>query len=156
MENLNKLKKEDIYLVTFGKPSNKIDKARIRPVKDYFQLEYFMDKKAYHKNMSFEETISRIQEYIKEYFKDCVVYTKENDIHYFRNSKNIIKSKLHKSSKTKPNKEHNRYKNYLLSNPEQYKFLYYLGISDENGRIYDKGQKSLYKLITFYRYLTKV
>lgn len=153
MEILTNIKQQDMLITTFGKPTQDMSKAKIRKYQDIFQLEYIIDNKAFHKNINFDEVLQEIQLLISDKFKECVIYTKTNDIHLFRNKKNEINAKLFKPTKSTVDNTHDRQKDRVIKDGIQAPFLFDLGICDSKGAVTDKGSKKFIQINRFLQIL---
>ncbi|HOD92454.1 MAG TPA: SAM-dependent methyltransferase [Clostridia bacterium] len=149
MDIFTDIRQQDILMASFGKPTGEMDKARIRKVNDIFQLEYFVKNKAFHINLHPNDIIGQIKSLVTDTFKECIIYTDENDIVIFRNKKNDLRIKRHKPTKHVVNTTHNKSKNYLIKDGTDAKFLYDLGICDLNGVVTDKGSKKFIQINRF-------
>ena len=149
MEILKNIKSEDLLMVSFGKSTGEIKKAKIRRYEDIFQLEYIVNNKAFHKNMKSDDVLVQIESLINNDFKECIVYTTKNDINIFRNKKNELKVKYHKPTKSIDSKTHDRQKKMIISDGISAPFLYDLGISDYEGNILDKKSRKFVQINRF-------
>ena len=121
-----------------------ISKINIKPVllKDelFYQMEYFENNKAYHKNLKLEEIIDKFQEFINKY-KQILFVTMGNTYQILKNKKNYnIRSSP--NGKENPEFSHNNNKNYILRDGIPVLFLEKLKIMDRSGNVhkskYDK------------------
>ena len=149
MEILKNIKSEDLLMVSFGKSTGEIKKAKIRRYGDIFQLEYILDNKAFHKNMNSSEVFIQIDSLISNEFKECILYSIQNDINIFRNKKNELKIKYHKPTKSTDSGTHDRQKKMIISNGISAPFLYDLGLADYEGNILDKGSRKFVQINSF-------
>jgi len=149
MDILSDIKHKDILQVSFGKATADMSKAGIRRVNDGFQLEYFSDNKAFHINFDGSNLFEHIYKLITTNFKECTIFTKQNDIVVFRNRKNELIIKNHKPTKSVVNTSHDKQKNHIIKDGTDAPFLYYLGISDINGVVTDKGRRKFAQINSF-------
>lgn len=149
MDIFSDIRQQDIIMVAFGKSTEKMDKARIRKINEIFQLEYFTDNKAFHKNFDGDNVIQQIRKLILTSFKECIIYTNEYDIVIFRNKNNDLIKRRHKPTKSVVNTTHNRQKNHLINDGKEAMFLFDLGICDKDGVVTDKGNKKFIQINRF-------
>ena len=148
----------------FSKPADAAVKKMVITPKEIsgqivLQAEYFTaDNKATHKNISLEDNCSLSISEIVGSFGQINLITSLGECEYKRSAsgKEIIMgedkltAKLNAQSRILPQIEiskNNREKKYILSGNEP--FLVYLGISDKNGRIYDKKQSKFRQINRF-------
>ena len=87
MEILKNIKSEDLLMVSFGKSTGEI-KSQDKKIWGHFSTQYILDNKAFHKNMNSSEVFIQIDSLISNEFKECILYSIQNDINIFRNKKN--------------------------------------------------------------------
>ena len=155
--------KGSLKKAVFSKPSDKSIKkmtltARAISGKTVLQAEYFMaDNKAIHKNISLADSEADIVGII-DGFSQINLITELGECEYKRASsgKEILLggdkllAKLHSEGSTLPivnTIKNNREKKYILDGSEP--FLMHLGVSDKNGRIYDKKQSKFRQINRF-------
>ncbi len=121
------------------------------------QVEYFQaDNKAIHKNVRLDSQACATLIEISENFCQINVLTTAGDCEYRESNKGkrillggdkLIK-KLESVQATSPvMATNNKEKNYILSGSEP--FLIYLGVSDKNGRVYDKKRSKFRQINRF-------
>ena len=144
--------KRSLKKAVFSKPLSKdVVKAviTIRNIssKNMFQIEYFhTDNKATHTNLPFEEAACYLKDMIERFCQVNLITTAgECEYKRSKSDKRVIIGfdKLRKALgsddvKTVEIQKNNVSKKHILSGSEP--FLKFLGISDANGRIYDKKQ----------------
>ena len=147
--------KKALRKAVFSKPTDKsIVKAVMSPITlggaPCLQLEYFhSDNKATHKNISLDQDSAPLIETIIGAFCQVNVLTVLGDCEYRVSSKgksallggDKLMRKLESAAVVAAEKytgTNNREKRYILDGSEP--FLVRLGVSDKNGRIYDKKQ----------------
>ena len=144
--------------VVFSKPSDKSIKKVVMSLKhisgkDMLQAEIFhTDNKATHDNLALGDA-GRIGEYIENFSQINLISTAgECEYKVSSSGKSVVigggklESQLF-SEKTLPRVQiggNNKSKKYILSGNEE--FLKYLGVSDQNGRVYDKKQAKFRKI----------
>ena len=147
--------------VVFSKPSDKSIKKVVMSLKhisgkDMLQAEIFhTDNKATHDNLALGDA-GRIGEYIENFSQINLISTAgECEYKVSSSGKSVVigggklESQLF-SEKTLPRVQiggNNKSKKYILSGNEE--FLKYLGVSDQNGRVYDKKQAKFRQINRF-------
>lgn len=102
-----------------------------------FQFSYVYDKKTIHKNLDIEQSSCEFVTLLNIYFKQGVIFTKENDYQILKHqngSEKIIKSKP--SKQFTDTLSHNRKKNYIIEDGSSCDFLVKLGVMDSDGKVY--------------------
>lgn len=123
------------------------NKVMVKPFlssgKVLFQFAYVYDKKTTHKNLDAEQSICEFLNLINTYFKQAVLFSRDNDFQILKHqngSEKIIKTKPTKSSADI--QSHNRKKNYIIEDGFPCDFLIKLGVMDSMGKVlktkYDK------------------
>ncbi|MCT4594280.1 MAG: SAM-dependent methyltransferase [Anaeromicrobium sp.] len=119
------------------------NKVNIRPIliKDelLYQFTYVYDNKEIHKNISKDEAIEKMRNYINLDFKQCQIYGVENDYQILVSKKFKEKILKKKPSKKLGNISHNRKKKYIIEEDKPCDFLMYLGVMNKEGKV--KSQK---------------
>lgn len=136
-------------MISFGKDTGLIKKAKIRRFNDSFQLEYIFNDKAFQKNIEDKNILNEVNDLLGKSFKECVIYTADYDLYIFKNSKGDISLKKKKATKVMKDNSHDDEKNYILKNGSGSPYLHDLGISDEQGNITDKGSKKFRQINRF-------
>jgi len=152
--HLEKLLNENLYQIIISNPRNKggAFKIKIRPVlvKDQllFQETVSKDTRVYHTNYAKEVMLNKIEEYMKQEFKQLegesitahlvVLVSKKGKM----TVKYSAKKKAVPESGIRPNLSHNRAKRYILEEGIRVPFLMDLGVQTTEGKIvkahYDK------------------
>ena len=134
------------------KDEKKAYRVKIRPVKIndklLFQIEEFVGRQAFHKNLEKEEAMNSIKDYLKEFSQAqfnltdatglilASKYKEGQEQHY------IIKLKKAKEIKAARDLNHNKKKKYILEEGIVVPFLVDLGVMTKEGKIvnsrYDK------------------
>lgn len=128
------------------KDETNYNKVNVKPVmikgKLLYQLAYHYNKKVTHSNLNPDDTINELKGLMESYFKQGNFYTTEADYQVLISKKgkaNIIKKS---PTKEKVELQHNRTKNYILSENKPYDFLIKLGVMNKDGKVlanrYDK------------------
>ncbi|WP_113672198.1 class I SAM-dependent methyltransferase [Vallitalea guaymasensis] len=128
------------------KDDTNYNKVNVKPViikgKLLYQFAYHYTKKVTHNNLDHDDTINELKNLMGNYFKQGNFYTLEADYQVLVSKKgkaNIIKKP---PTKEKVDLDHNRTKNYILSENEPYDFLIKLGVMNKDGKVlanrYDK------------------
>jgi len=150
MENLNDIirkcfdKNNIIKIILSNKRKKTLDikKVDIRPViikgERLYQFEFFYDNKATHLNLDSKTSTDKIIELMDINFKQCNIFTSENDI-------NILASKLDKPRivRHKPTMEacvpsHDNTKNYMIEDGKPCDFLIELNVMTKDGNVIPK------------------
>ena len=143
--------REGLYRITISGPrgDSEVSKVRIRPVeikgKLLFQCQETVGTKEFHKNMTKDDVITRISDWMNGTFKQMQL---ESDICtasvlVSKKGTMTIKKKPHMKGTGKPvNLAHNRKKRYILEEGIPVPFLQDLGVMTKEGKIvrtrYDK------------------
>lgn len=102
-----------------------------------YQFEQFKNNKAYHSNLTVEESIQKISTIIENFYQ-YVVFTTEADIQIIRGKKDFnMKSTC--NQKEICSLEHNKVKKYILEEGTPIPFLIKLGIMGEDGKVFKKS-----------------
>ncbi|MGL4687987.1 MAG: class I SAM-dependent methyltransferase [Fusobacteriaceae bacterium] len=116
---------------------NEYTKITVKPIKIKdeltYQVEYFKDNKAYHKNFNSLECSSFLND-ITDYFKNINIFTSEKEYSLIKN-KDDFHGKIKIEKKTIEVKEHNNKKEYIIPVGTPIEFLIDLNIMDKNGNI---------------------
>lgn len=121
-------------------------KVDIKPVliKDElkYQFTFNYKNKVMHDNLNSTEAISKIEELLKETFKQGVLFTSDADYQILISKKEKVTILKNKPSKGKVDLSHNRKKSHILEDGNPVDFLIRLGVMNENGKVvakrYDK------------------
>lgn len=107
-----------------------------------YQLEYHLEKKVLHRNLTATETATEMAVLLEEQFKQTQVYGLEADYQVFVNKDGKVRILDKPPTRQAADLSHNRRKNYLLSDNEPNDFLIRLGVMNEKGKVlapkYDK------------------
>lgn len=102
-----------------------------------YQFEQFKNNKAYHSNLTIEESIQKLSTIIENFYQ-YVVFTTEADIQIIRGKKDFnMKSTC--NQKEICSLEHNKVKKYILEEGTPIPFLIRLGIMGEDGKVFKKS-----------------
>ena len=102
-----------------------------------YQFEQFKNNKAYHSNLTVEESIQKLSTIIENFYQ-YVVFTTEADIQIIRGKKDFnMKSTC--NQKEICSLEHNKIKKYILEEGTPIPFLIRLGIMGEDGKVFKKS-----------------
>ena len=102
-----------------------------------YQFEQFKNNKAYHSNLTIEESIQKLSIIIENFYQ-YVVFTTEADIQIIRGKKDFnMKSTC--NQKEICSLEHNKVKKYILEEGTPIPFLIRLGIMGEDGKVFKKS-----------------
>ena len=143
--------REGLYRITISGPrgDSEVSKVRIRPVeikgKLLFQCQETVGTKEFHKNMTKDDVITRISDWMNGTFKQMQLESDTCTASVLVSKKGTmtIKKKPHMKGTGKPvNLAHNRKKRYILEEGIPVPFLQDLGVMTREGKIvrtrYDK------------------
>ena len=143
--------REGLYRITISGPrgDSEVSKVRIRPVeikgKLLFQCQETVGTKEFHKNMTKDDVITRISDWMNGTFKQMQLESDTCTASVLVSKKGTmtIKKKPHMKGTGKPvNLAHNRKKRYILEEGIPVPFLQDLGVMTKEGKIvrtrYDK------------------
>lgn len=143
--------REGLYRITISGPrgDSEVSKVRIRPVeikgKLLFQCQETVGTKEFHKNMTKDDVITRIRDWMNGTFKQMQLESDTCTASVLVSKKGTmtIKKKPHMKGTGKPvNLAHNRKKRYILEEGIPVPFLQDLGVMTKEGKIvrtrYDK------------------
>ncbi len=123
----------------------------------YYQLSKYIDTKITHENCSKDIIIKRIIELMSEGFKQCNIVA-DNYLTVLMNKRGEFKL-----TGIKPNLnasvckgEHNRDKNYILTDGELIPWMYKLGLMDKEGKVVSHKQKKFRQINRFLEFLKDV
>lgn len=149
MDNLYKLIEDIINNNTFIeavlsnlRTSNDYNKVTIKPVLIddivYYQFSFFYNKKVIHKNLDKQTSISELKSLFDTTFKQGNIFTKDKDIQILISKKFKVTILNSKPTKNQASLEHNRNKDYLLTDNKPIDFLIELGVMNQNGKVISK------------------
>lgn len=132
----------DLISGTISNPREKggSTKVKIRPMlvkeKLVFQFETFQNNQAFHENVSAEEAVEKVQQYMEQ-FKQLQMMTKTVNytILISKKGKVTVQKKGVKGETKKVDLSHNRSKKYILEEGVKVPFLYDLGVQTADGKI---------------------
>ena len=136
--------REGLYRITISGPrgDSEVSKVRIRPVeikgKLLFQCQETVGTKEFHKNMTKDDVITRISDWMNGTFKQMQLESDTCTASVLVSKKGTmtIKKKPHMKGTGKPvNLAHNRKKRYILEEGIPVPFLQDLGVMTEEGKI---------------------
>ena len=100
----------------------------------FYQFEQFQNNKAYHSNLTVQESIEKLDDILNS-FKQYMIFATEGDYQIIK-GKNDFNIKITKNCREIKSLEHNKTKNYLLEEGKPIPFLIKLGVMGENGEIF--------------------
>ena len=136
--------REGLYRITISGPrgDSEVSKVRIRPVeikgKLLFQCQETVGTKEFHKNMTKDDVITRISDWMNGTFKQMQLESDTCTASVLVSKKGTmtIKKKPHMKGTGKPvNLAHNRKKRYILEEGIPVPFLQDLGVMTQDGKI---------------------
>ncbi|MBK5247202.1 MAG: SAM-dependent methyltransferase [Peptostreptococcaceae bacterium] len=141
----NILEEKKLIKMVFGSARKKTipyHKIIIRPIiiKDqfYYQVEYHYKDKVIHENLNPEDLILLCCDFMIMDFKQLNIYAINEDIQILAANPNDPKVLKSKPSKKKVDLSHNKKKQYIIPDNEPCDFLIRLGVSDYNGKVFQK------------------
>ena len=146
MEEISNLLREvlniDFVRAVISNPVKKegIIKVKVRPVEKkgnlHFQIESFTKTQAFHENLSFEEAVEKILEYMED-FRQMQIETAQEDctVLVSKKGKVTVKRRKRQGAARKADLSHNRKKRYILEEGIPVPFLQDLGVMTADGKI---------------------
>lgn len=104
----------------------------------YYQFSFFYNKKVIHKNLDKQDSINELKSLFDTTFKQGNIFTKDKDIQILISKKFKVTILNSKPTKNQTSLEHNRNKDYLLTDNKPIDFLIELGVMKQNGNIISK------------------
>ncbi len=161
LNNLNQAIKNDIFVrLTLSEPLDQQNDMRKIIVRLIFVrndlnlgFTFRQSKKDITKNFSVREGITHIRNYAEDQFRVLRLFTTENDYHLERNKKSFSLKILPPQFISVPDRSHDKQKNRPLD-PLKKEFLYFLGITDSQGKVLAKSQDKFKQINHFISLLT--
>lgn len=149
---LSELLNEKLYQMVLSNPCKKdgITKVRVRPVMMKQELRFqetrYQGTQVFHQNLTSTDMMERIEQYMKEDFRQLLVEHMEGKLHVLVSKKGRTTLKYQANQKqenmVRPVMTHNREKQYILKEGVPVPFLVDLGVQTAQGKIvrsrYDK------------------
>lgn len=149
---LSELLNEKLYQMVLSNPCKKdgITKVKVRPVmmkqELWFQETRYQGTQVFHQNLTSIDMMERIEQYMKEDFRQLLVEHMEGKLHVLVSKKGRTTLKYQANQKqenmVQPVMTHNREKHYILKEGVPVPFLVDLGVQTAQGKIvrsrYDK------------------
>lgn len=144
------IKQHKVHQIILSKVKKKDDKAFhkvvIKPVsikgRVVYQFGYQYPKKISHVNMEKHKAVEACMELIQGYFQQVNIFTTEADYQAMISKKGKVHLQKKAPTKKDIDTNHNRTKQYLLSEHTPYDFLIKLGVMNKEGKVlaqrYDK------------------
>lgn len=104
----------------------------------YYQFSFFYNKKVIHKNLGKQDSINELKSLFDTTFKQGNIFTKDKDIQILISKKFKVTILNSKPTKNQTSLEHNRNKDYLLTDNKPIDFLIELGVMNQNGKVISK------------------
>lgn len=104
----------------------------------YYQFSFFYNKKVIHKNLDKQDSINELKSLFDTTFKQGNIFTKDKDIQILISKKFKVTILNSKPTKNQTSLEHNRNKDYLLTDNKPIDFLIELGVMKQNGNVISK------------------
>lgn len=160
---INILNNDELILMVFGslrKKSSECKKVNIRPVliqdQFMFQVESFIDNKAYHENLSKDLCIEKSIYLIENNFKQVNIFSVSNDFQILASKPDNAKIIRKPATKLKGETTHNRKKAYLIPSDEPCDFLIELGVMDKSGHVIQKHYSKFRQINRFLEIVSDV
>lgn len=148
--------------IVFSRPNNKSTVKEIcRPIliknSNYLQFEVFTaDGKAFHKNILSENAVDIILNKLNDYRQIDIITTGGNiEARVSSKGKLSVTGNIKEAAPVSPT-QHDRQKNNILSEGTVYDFLVALGVSDEQGRVFDKKRAKFRQIDRFLHYINDI
>lgn len=149
---LSELLNEKLYQMVLSNPCKKdgITKVKVRPVmmkqELWFQETRYQGTQVFHQNLTSTDMMERIEQYMKEDFRQLLAEHMEGKLHVLVSKKGRTTLKYQANQKqenmVRPVMTHNREKQYILKEGVPVPFLVDLGVQTAQGKIvrsrYDK------------------
>lgn len=134
---------QKIILSNPKSPSSELKRAVILPASDGYRLERFTEKQAFHESFTAQELPQKLCDFMTEHFRQCNAVCVGFDYELKLSKKGkLLKNRRKTDTTAQAPSEHNRKKNYLLSEGIFVPALYELGVMTADGKIvaakYDK------------------
>jgi SAM-dependent methyltransferase len=131
-----------IYCIfTTPRVKSQYKKITVRPfaIKDreYLQLEKFTKTQVFHENLDYEAAFDVLLEMVKEY-RNINLFTTDADYQILVSKKGSINIIRNEPVKKLKKEDHNKKKQYLISENQPCDFLIILGIMNKDGKVYTK------------------
>lgn len=118
----------------------------------YLALESFhSDGKAVHKNIPVGQAVETLLSLVPEKYKQMNIRTTGGDceVKVSKKGKVTVIDRIRRGNTDTANLQHNREKQYIISDQAPVGFLMALGVQDSNGRIYDKKRSKFRQINRF-------
>ncbi len=103
----------------------------------YLQLEKFTDKQVFHENLTYEAAFDVLLNMVNEY-RNINLFTSDADYQILISKKGNIKVTQNEPAKKLKKAEHNKEKQYIISENQPCDFLEILGVMNKDGKVYTK------------------
>lgn len=137
--------------------SYEIDKIIIEQKNEYYQISKYTKDKVFHENISLDKQ-QVIFDYISN-FKNTEIFTDNGNYILLLSKKGTSTFKKTKGEileESKLNFDHNKKKNYILSDTEKIDFLVLLGIMAEDGKIKPTMQKKFKQINKYLEHIKTI
>lgn len=116
-------------------------KITVRPIaikdRPCLQLEKFTDTQAFHENLTYGDSFDVLINMVNQY-RNINLFTADADYQILTGKKGTIKITGNEPSKKQNIEDHNREKQYIISDNQPCDFLILLGVMSREGRVYAK------------------
>lgn len=157
-EILSFLEGVEILKIIFSDSLIDINKVNIRKLNiknDFkYQIEYFLENKAYHKNIEVNDILESIKEYIYNFKQILIVSTDKEFVLSLKKDK--YKMKINENKKEIKLLDHNKKKKYFLNEYEEIDFLKELGIMSNDNKVYKKSYNKFRQINKYLEIISNV
>lgn len=128
-------------IFTSSRVKSQYKKITVRAIsikdRSYLQLEKFTDTQVFHENLTYEDSFHVLLDMVNEY-RNINLFTADADYQILVSKKGSIKITRKEPSKKKKIEDHNKKKQYIISDSQPCDFLILLGVMNKEGRVYAK------------------
>ena len=104
---------------------------------NYLQLEKFTDTQVFHENLTYDDAFDVLLNMVNEY-RNINLFTADADYQILVSKKGSIKITQNEPAKKLKKEEHNKEKQYIISENQPCDFLIILGVMNKDGKVYTK------------------
>ena len=103
----------------------------------YIQVEKFTKTQVFHENLPYEDAANQLISLVNEY-RNGNIFTTDVDYQLLVSKKGSMKIIKKEATKTLKQLDHNKKKQYIISEDQPCDFLIHLGVMSKEGRVYAK------------------
>ncbi|MBQ7604274.1 MAG: SAM-dependent methyltransferase [Clostridia bacterium] len=160
------VREQTIKKIVFSRPFSPEDgvkcEGRLVRLKGIINLQletFYPDGRNSHDNVRPDETAVKIAEYIGRY-RQCNVVTPAGDAEYAvsKNGKYVLMNGIKSAASSVPGEvfAHDREKRHVLYDGRVYPFLVLLGVSDRDGKVFDRKRAKFRQIDRFLGYVSEI